>query len=196
MTHIRLLATLIILTPMLYLPSVAQINNSYHDTSTKLTFPKKLGDFSRAKLKRYDEGLGYSVAYGRSNTTVTIYVYTAGSSSIENGIDDINTIETFKSAKKDILTLKSRGLYKDLTVVKTGVSTLSEKSEHPFLSLELDITLPGKTESTDLKVFSRLLVTGFRNHFIKIRSTGPTSDDPKALAEMLSEFSALLKIHI
>ena len=178
-------------------PSVpADINERYEDSKLKIRFPKKLGDYTRGKLSRYDDNLGYSIPYNYEHSSVTIYVYTGGYASIERGVEDPNTIETFKAAKKDITTLEAAGLYKDMTVLRTGVMELSKTSTQPFLVLDLSITLPGRNGNEDLKARSTLLVTAFRNHFVKIRATQPETADKEALEEMLSAFAAFFKVHI
>ena len=174
----------------------SEINDKYEDKVLKVKFPKKLGEYKRGKLTRYDDNLGYSLGYNHEHSAVTIYVYNSGYKNIDSGVEDPNTIETFKAAKKDITTLQAAGLYKDMKVRRTGVTELSESSPQPFLILDLNITLPGRNGNADLTARSMLLVTAFRDHFIKIRVTQPDTADEDALKEMLSEFAAFFKVHI
>jgi hypothetical protein len=158
----------------------------------ELAFPD-IDGFQKGKINRYPQpGLGYSIGYiTPEKILATIYVYNGGLDKIPDGPGSEAVKQQILNAKGDIYELKKRGDYD--TVTPRG----DEKpQEVPLgkgakaLRLSFEIGFDGQ------KLVSYIFVTGYKNHFVKIRFSYPAAEKDKGekgLQKVLTEVGTLLK---
>ena len=134
--------------------------------ATKVTFPEQIGGASRTRSvdygKTYNEpGLGQSWHYVVPQTlSAGIYLYTMGQNAIPAGPNSPAVLEQFEQGMGDIPASKK---YEQLAVLK-GPTTCTYGAITFRCVVETCVVV--STRSADKL---ELLVTGFRNHFLKVR---------------------------
>jgi hypothetical protein len=134
--------------------------------ATKVTFPDQIGGASRTRSvdygKTYNEpGLGQSWHYTVPQTlSAGIYLYTYGQTSIAAGPGSPAVLQQFEQAMGDIPESKK---YEQLAVLK-GPTDCTFGAITFRCVIETCVVV--STRSADKL---QLLVTGFRNHFLKVR---------------------------
>jgi hypothetical protein len=160
----------------------------------KIVWPDVKG-LDRQKPNAFkDKALGYSVAYLAEGTVITVYVYDLGRKSIPDGPDsDVVKAEMYES----LLALEANKTrkdprYKSLQPLDEAVIAFGSTKTAPQLRrkrYEADIVGEGAA-------VTELYVTGYKNHFLKIRATYPSADKAKgekAVADLLDALGKQLK---
>jgi hypothetical protein len=136
--------------------------------ATRLTFPQQLGGATLVRSIDYEktykeqgQGLGYSWHYTVPQTlSAGIYVYNMGLSAIPTGAADPAVLQQFQQAMGDIPLSKK---YEQIAPLK-GPTNCAVGAITFRCMVETCVVV--STRSADKL---ELLVTGFRNHFLKIR---------------------------
>ncbi|MEW6303957.1 MAG: hypothetical protein AB1705_10830 [Verrucomicrobiota bacterium] len=164
--------------------------SKFHDAKLGLTFPKEIKTFERSEWHRFDEPeLGYSVAYNSLTSAVTVYVYHGGLKRIQSGAGK-EAKQQFEQAKRDILMAQRLGGYRSVkplgdTEIKLGGET------NGLTALKATFEIARNEGET----MSMLVLTGHKNHFVKLRCTYPKhlkASSEKHFAAFLEEFGKLL----
>ena len=139
---------------------------------TGLVFPatigpaRKVGSIDYSKTKAAPE-LGWAWNYETQATTTTFYVYNFGIGSIPSGATSGPVLTQFQQAIGDIEVGARAGRYEELKASQgPGNCTVGALV---FRCVTFTAVLP----SDNRPVFTRLLVTGYRNYFVKIRQDWP-----------------------
>ncbi|HJZ53819.1 MAG TPA: hypothetical protein VKE74_02615 [Gemmataceae bacterium] len=164
------------------------------DEPKKLPGPKialpEVDAFEKQPVKVYDEpGLGWSVSYRGSGSVVTFYVYNMDRDEVPDGPDS----DAVKAEMLDVLSAveagKASGHYKTLTPVKDGVASLgSGKTARKFRFKRYEVEMakggPAITEA---------YLTGYKNHFVKLRTTYLAEGKAEAEAELKDLYAAITR---
>ena len=165
----------------------------YRHPATALVFPEKIAGMVKGKVTNFEHerpGLGISIGYNTPSITTTIYIYTLGLTNIPNGAGSKAILQHFKQVIADVYAAERFGLYKSvMKLSKETVSLGCDAGSSKALSALLAYTQSG-TER-----FSRIYLTGYKDHFIKIRFTydkAAEANARKTLALFLDEAGKLL----
>jgi len=166
----------------------------YRHAPTGIVFPDRLAGLEKkADITDFEPdypGFGISVGYNGPGITVTVYLYTLGIKRIPAGPDSSILKEELQHAEGDITTMEERGSYANVKKISEGKAPLNVNGSGPVaLYAYYRYTQNGESR------VSYLYLTGFRNHFLKIRFT--YDKDVRLTAErtriqFLEEFSRIL----
>jgi len=168
------------------------------DDDPKLPGPKiawpEVSGLNKQKVNLFKErDLGYSVAYfgDKTSLTVTVYVYNLGRTKIPAGagsdavkaemLDSLNALEGNKAS----------GRYKSLSPTGETIVSPAGKGGAEFRRRRYEVDIAKEGEGT-----TELYVTGYKDHFIKIRTTYLDRDKAeceKQVAKLLEALAAELK---
>ncbi len=138
--------------------------------------PPEIGDMVRGEMRTYDKPeLGVSVVYSGPGMTATVYLYDGGLKNLPESLDDPVVVEHFKSTLHDVSSLIALGLVREVQVRDAAMLKYAGQPEYLYAQLALD-TVNGPEDSF-------LFLTSYQGQFIKIRMTGPASDEtyPRAM---------------
>jgi len=133
--------------------------------------------------------LGYSVTYqSTEGGRVTVYVYNAGLKNIPNDVNDRIIKNEIERAKNEIIQIGKAGYYDDVKEVKSETVTLGGKDGR-IKALRSLFYFKVRGEAMDSEIY----IFGYKNNFIKIRSTRPKTEGAAnaALAELLAEIDKM-----
>lgn len=139
-----------------------------------------------------DKRLGYSVLYVAEGTTVIVFVYNLSLPAIPTGPDaDAVKAEMYESLLA-VEKGRATGRYKsiqplDEQVIPFGTSKTAPQVRRKRYEVEIAKEGPAVTE---------LYLTGYKNHFVKIRATYSTDDKAKGekrVADLLDALGKELK---
>lgn len=142
-------------------------------------FPDAIGGFQRSgEPYRYDRpGLGWSLRYnGPGGVRVDVYVYDAGQRGIGTGIASPAVVAQLAQAEREMQAFYQQQR-QPAQRVGGGTETLgTPPRQTAWLTARYDVEQGGRP------MRSIVMVTGLRDHFIKIRATfprpGKVGDDP------------------
>jgi hypothetical protein len=165
--------------------------DQYVHRDTGLVFPGMLAGAHQTKVFDYGApDLGVSIAYMFDELgMVNFYVYTGGHPAIPDGMNSDVVRNELERAAEDIRQAANQGVYAELELISRSGDTLGLDGNHADLWMITYTALHVPTGSQP--VVSRLLITGTRGHFLKVRHTAPTShsgEAGEALKDMLREF--------
>ena len=149
----------------------ARVPAPERNVETGLAFPDVIGPARKVASTDYGKtlgkpALGYSWGYETQVLTTTFYVYNLGVASIPSGATEI-VLQQFQQAQGDIDQGAKAGRYDQLKPSQgpgnCTVGTIVFRC----------ITYSAIRPTDKRPVFTRLFVTGYRNHFLKIRQDWP-----------------------
>jgi len=184
--------------PLIAALLVGLLASSARADDSKLPGPKivlpEVAGLTRQKPNLFKEaGQGYSVSYFGKDTslTVTLYVYNLGRDRIPPGagsdavkaemLDSLNALEANKTS----------GRYKAIAPAGETTVTPAGKGGPEFRRRRYEIDITKEGEGT-----TELYLTGYKDHFVKIRTTYLDRDRTeceKQVAKLLEVLSAELK---
>ncbi|MBI4987675.1 MAG: hypothetical protein HZC23_02545 [Rhodocyclales bacterium] len=154
---------------LVLLPSVVWAQGLYEHPGTNLQFPARLAKFERTRVHRYDDPkLGVQVSYvipelGKAD----FYVFDYGLTVIPPGINSDTVRSMYASADRDVQGFVESGMYLEFEkLFPLGAVMRAKDSNLEWYVAAYKFRL--NRENTE-PVVSWLLVTGYRNHFVKIR---------------------------
>jgi hypothetical protein len=158
-----------------------------------LAFPARAGDWRRHESTEYpDPALGMSVRYRLGKwMRADVYIYNGGHREVPEGIDSDLIKDHLEQIIGDVFAIKEQGGYDDVKELKRETLRLGEGEGAPRVRrVTLELVTDGQ------KLLSEAYLTGFRNHFLKIRVTYPTElreAAEKAMPELLAELGRAMK---
>ena len=173
------------LTVLLALAAVAQSTRApapERNVETGLVFPATLGPARKVGSTDYaattgKPALGYAWNYETQALTTTFFIYNFGIASIPSGATSSVVQQQFQQATSDIETGARAGRYEQLkpsqAPANCTVGTMVFRC----------VTFSAIRPTDKRPVFTRLLVTGYRNYFLKIRQDWP-QDLPAAARDV------------
>ena len=171
------------------------------DPQTGISLPASLGSLKRAGVKKYDQpelGIGYRYE-AAPLIKGDIFIYNLGLKNLGTGLNSRDVRPQFDQAKNDISALEKMGRYRGVNKVSEGEIPLgSPPLKIPTLSAVFTYSQapePGVVVYAGVRV-SHLLLTAYKDYFIKIRFTYPEKDKSqgeKALQQFLADFGKTLK---
>lgn len=146
------------------------------DPKTGFAF-SEIPDFQRSKLHTYSHpSLGVSVDYhSKAGLKATIYIYNLGIEKIPEGIESKAVKDQMKKATQDVFAAQKQGHYESVLQLSSGtleLGTSSEKKNKTFSAMKMVFLL---RREKDPKV-SEIYLLGYKNHFVKVRSTYPVKN--------------------
>lgn len=170
---------------------VEQGQAAFKDEKTGLEFGDVEG-FRRTEVHRYEQaGLGYSVDYiSDAGIRITIYVYDFGLPAIPDGPDSELAKANIVQAKGDIFRAKEKGLYQSVEQLSDSVVTLGPASGPKIHKMSFKIV------RGDRENFSELYLTGYKNHFVKLRITYVADNKEKCeqeIAKVTARLASMLQ---
>ena len=148
----------------IHLVSSAEI---YNNPATKIEFQDQIAGLQQVGVTNYEQitpGLGVSVGYNGEKDKLTIYIYNLGLSSIKHDRDDDLIITHFKQTISDVLELHSSANIKNISNSKIQAGARWYIANFDY-------------EENSVKVNSYLLLTTYKNNFLKFRYTFPLADE-------------------
>jgi hypothetical protein len=150
-----------------------------------IDFPQKLGEFTLKGRTQFPQpGDGAAIAYEASDVRGAVYVYNAGIASIPNGVGDpvlhrhfLETGAALQRAAK-----QSSG---QVTARQRQTISAFPGCGPQFLWRSDEISMGGNG------VLTRTYLTGYKNHFVKLRVTHP-AESAKAADEFVQQARRLL----
>jgi hypothetical protein len=160
---------------------------AYVEPGTKLPFPVSLGDTRFAGHRQYDPPeLGVSVRYELGlEGHMDIYVYDKGLPAIGAGATAPDIVAEVASAIEDVGAMVANGTYRDAKVQSQTVRDFGGTS---FQEARLVVVA-----STTLD--SWIYLTGYRGHFVKVRTSYAASQAAQArplVDEMMTALGRLI----
>ena len=161
----------------------------YTEPQTGIVFPVTLGNLTLADTHKFDKpGLGVAVRYVADELGLhtDVYIYDLGKKGLGTGANSAEVKAAFDLAKSDI----QKAGYKNIKTLPTKPVALKVADKPlPMLiaSYELTKVIKSDAETTEITVVSHLLITAYKNQFLKIRMTYPLANKEKG-AETLKGF--------
>ena len=156
----------------------------------KLDFPAVEGFRLEAPHIFPQTGLGYSRAYRAPGVVATVYVYNKGLAEVPAGAKSATVKKEMQQAADDIETARQQGLYKSAAEVgKEEVIRLGKGKDAPSaLRRTFDLERP-----KDGEFRSVILLTGYKDHFIKLRISYSRKEEEAAEKKMAVLLAAIGK---
>lgn len=157
----------------------------YLHRATGIVFPDKIAGFENTKVTDYEAmqpGLGIGISYRQPKIRADIYLYKGGLSRIPEGINSSLITQHFQQCVNDI----HNGGYSSVKKLSAGEISLGNQ---PALSASFSYS------ENDIEEVSYLYLTGYDNHFLKIRFTyfkSAETSGKASLAEFLEKIGKLL----
>jgi hypothetical protein len=163
--------------------------------ATQLGFPPLLGTMIRGELTDFERraaGLGISVTYRASTRAwATIYVYTMGLPAVPDDLGSAPVDQELRRCVREVIQTGAKGSYQDLRLARPEVTALGSRPDSPrALAVGFSFVLQGEP------LLSRLYLTTWRNHFIKIRFSYPAAAreaSERALQGLLEDLGLRLR---
>lgn len=154
----------------------------------KIEWPDAKG-WNRDKAKPYSEG--YSVAYGAPGLTATVYVYNRGLKKIPDGPKSDEVRTEVKGVVDALDSARQQGFYKSVKELGTEEVVLFGTAKGAPLAVRRRF----EVERRGGPVLDESYVTGYQNHFVKIRITHDPADKeaPKKIAALLDALGGAIK---
>jgi hypothetical protein len=147
-------------------PLIALAEN-YNNPVTKIEFQDEIAGLRQVKISNFEEetpGLGVSVGYNGEKDKLTVYIYNLGLSNIADNQDDELIKEHFKQTFSDVLKLHPAANIKNIT------NSNSQATARWYIA-------SFEYEENSVEVNSYLLLTTYKNNFLKFRYTFPLADE-------------------
>ena len=177
--------------PLLVLAATFALVGVARPEPPKIDFPEVKG-LTRGKVKTYPQAeLGYSISYDGPGTVVTVYVYDRGIKKIPDGAKSDEAKDEMKRLVEELDLVKQQGVYKSVKELgKEQTVQLGKGKDAPSALLRRF-----EIERKDGVKLSEGYVTGYKNHFVKIRITHDPDDKeaPKKIAALLEAIGGVLK---
>lgn len=138
---------------------------SYLHCPTGILFPEKITGLENVKVTDYEAknpGLGVGVSYRSPTIKADVYLYTEALPSIPDGVESPLITQHFQQICGDIYTLEKIGAYHSVERLSEGKVSLGT---HVALSASFSYFQDG------VEQLSYIYLTGYKNHFLKIRFT-------------------------
>jgi hypothetical protein len=182
--------------------NLSQTSNdpAFTDQKIGLSFPRSVAGLNFEEHHPYpQEEMGYSVRYDNDDLMkVDIYVYNNGLADISTGHTGVDIIREVGNAEAGIRYYEERGAYRDVKKLDGGVYPPSAKDSDVAFQFSIyqysQSARPG-VAFTGVRA-SETFITGFKNHFIKVRVTYPkaTSENSiKTRDQFLQQLADLIR---
>ncbi len=164
----------------------------FHDEKTGLVF-EDVNGFERLDTHHFKgRGLGYSVDYrSKSGIRISVYVYDFELPEIPDGPFSPLIKQQYENSKRDIIQAKEQGAYQEAEELANEVIVLGEDDEAPKLR-----KATFRVRRSDKDWISYIYLTGYKKHFLKVRSTLPADNRAaceKEAAAVLAQLGKMLR---
>ncbi|MEW5725648.1 MAG: hypothetical protein AB1896_21240 [Thermodesulfobacteriota bacterium] len=190
---ICLLSLAVLAMVLLHLPGCAAVPAGppagYLEPRTGLVFPDWLGTTSRLKVQEFDDPrLGVTIFYQGHDpyAAINLYIYNMGYQTIPWGVSSPVIKDEFIRAAGEIAALEKMGRYQEVTREYDMEITIRTRGG-PLPALLARYGFVTKETPT----VSFLVLTGYRNNFLKIRYSFPSQDEKRGLDQFQDFLSAL-----
>jgi len=136
-------------------------------------FPERIGDLHIDQvddLRPVDPSLGRSIHYRYPGVKVSIFVYNGGQRTIETGIAEPGIRDQIVGAIQDVYVQGKLGYYMDIQAMNPEPTELDTGAGSQD-ALWTRLTYAETEKGIDVEKMSWIFVTGYKNHFFKIRYT-------------------------
>jgi hypothetical protein len=165
----------------------------YRHEPTGIVFPERIAQLGKGEVTDFEAqsaGGGVGVGYNGPKITVTLYAYTFGAKSIPDNHQSNILKNHFKETIDAVLRAGREGAYQSVKKVSEDVVAWDDGGTgRKTLHAQFSYTQGGRDRH------SHLYLTGFKNHFIKIRFTYDVEVHgmaEKIQRDFLSEISRML----
>ena len=166
---------------------------TYTNAQTRLRFPSELGNWVRTAVKVFPEKeLGVQVGYARQGfAKADLYIYNGGMTNIPTGVDSKVVQEEFTKTEGHILRLAKMGQYKNVQKILDSTPEITADTGVAKLLVTMyRITIPSYQAEP---LFSWILLTGYKNHFLKLRYSHNADEIEKGQEELKMLIAEFLK---
>jgi hypothetical protein len=173
----------------------------HREPNTGIVFPKTLGSMQGGAVHTYDKPeLGISVRYSAPGFfKADVYVYDAGIKNLGTGIKAEAVKPHFKEVQDMLPLMQQQGKYKGVKKLSEQETVLvagAEKTPALIACYEYS-EVPGRQEVEYAgKRVSYILVTAYKDNFLKVRFTFPEKDKKQGdalLKKLQADLGGLLK---
>lgn len=162
---------------------------TYLHRATGIEFPDKIAGLENVKVTDYEDrypGLGIGVSYRHSGIKADIYLYKGRFPQIPQGINSPLITHHFEQVVGDIYNYEKKGAYQSVKKLSEGKISLGHQS-----ALSASFSYFEK----DIERLSYIYLTGYDNHFLKIRFTyyqSVKTDGKASLSDFLKTIGELM----
>ncbi len=146
---------------------------AYRHPETGLTFPSEIGHYRRVSVIRFrDPRLGVRIRYegpGRAD----VFVYDCGFRKIPTGVDGDEFQRAFAQSDRNIATLTTVPPFKGGTKVLEARPTINVQGRVARLQVAAYASTEVQGDGSEILVQTWLLMTGYRDNFLKLLFTIP-----------------------
>ncbi len=173
--QLRLARSALLCLAFLSIGSLVLAADTWRHDGTGMVFPSRLGGLIYQGTESFEQQeFGVAVRYqGPQLLKADVFLYNLGLQRIPNGIDSELIKRHFESVSQDVVNAEKRGWYASLVEVGSGTVALGDsRGGHRALyrCFEYDQN-PGPTTASTQRRRSYVILTGYQNHFVKIRFT-------------------------
>jgi hypothetical protein len=157
----------------------------------KIEFPEVKGLTRGDKHTYPTPELGYSVGYKAPGFVATVYVYNRGLKKVPDGARSDEAKDEMKRLVEELDLVKQKGVYKSVKALGKEETVPFGKAKGAPSALRRRFEI----EREDGVVLSEGYVTGFKNHFLKIRISHVPDDKaaPERIAALLEALGGAIK---
>jgi len=149
--------------------------SSYTHHPTGLTFQDSIAGLVKGEITHYkDPRLGVSVGYNAPGITSTVYIYNLGIRKIQTVPPSPILDEHFKQVIEEIYTIEKQGGYENVRAISHRATLRYDANGKQRVLLAIYSYLQNEGKRVLDKPIQRMSViylTGYRNHFVKVRFT-------------------------
>jgi hypothetical protein len=177
--------------PLFALVATLALVGAVRSEAPKIDFPEVKG-LTRGKVKTYPQAeLGYSLSYDAPGFVVTVYVYDRGIKKIPDGAKSDEAKDEMKRLAEELDLVVKQGIYKSVKEVGKEETVPFGKGKDAPSALRRRFEI----ERKDGVKLSEGYITGYKNHFVKIRITHDPDDKeaPKKIEALLEAIGGAIK---
>ena len=170
------------------------------EKQTGLAFPAKLAGLTRSRVQTYgQQALGVSVGYsGEQLLKTDVYVYNKGIKEIPDGVDSKVVKDEIQQCVAEIKKMEQMGYYSSVAELASSIRVFGEDNGQKKALCRSFVYQEERRTGvpSPVKRKSYLLLTGYKNHFFKIRFTFLIEHEAtgeQSLESFLSEIAKLLQ---
>jgi hypothetical protein len=169
----------------LLIPSYPLADDAFFDTETGFVFPQTVAGFSFKEKRQYgDPRLGYGLNYmSEDRILITVIVYNLGIKDITDGINGPRVQQQMQKAREDVDRTVNDGYNR-------SVHLIDDVEGFSPLFLRASYNIAGRD---GIQKRSHLFIRGQRQHFVKVRTTGPANRQLDAkIATFIDQLSTII----
>jgi hypothetical protein len=163
-----------------------EVPRAYVHPATNLSFPPQLGAFHRTLVRQYpDPRIGVQISYTlRDFAKADLFIYDLGLTKIPTGIESDEVKEAFSQAENELRQFASVPPYKNPQRSMVATPTIEHRGRKSKLLVTMYTLTAEREDGSNLTLASWIILTGYKNKFLKLRYTHPFAQYDQGLKEL------------